>query len=399
VNAFGPPRVLNIADLRELARRRMPRIVFDYLDGGAEAEVTLRDNCCVFDEVWLRPRGAVAVPAVSVETSLMGLRLSVPFVLAPIGSTRLFFPRGEVVAARAAGACGTAYALSTLSGTPLEEVRAASAGPLWYQLYLVGGREVASAAVLRAKAAGYSALMVTIDTPVAGFRERDFRNGIKELLSGNPIKVLRHLGQFLVRPRWLAGFVADGGMMRFPNVILPGTGPMQYADVSVALEESVVTWADLRWIRDLWNGPVVIKGVLTEEDARRAADEGAAAIVVSNHGGRQLDGVSSTLRALPEIVAAVGHRVEVLLDGGIRRGSDVVKALCLGARAVLVGRAYAYGLGAGGQPGVSRALDILQVDMLRTLKLLGCASISELDASYVDVPREWPRRCRPAPPS
>ncbi len=391
MSALGPPHVLTIADLRERARRRMPRVVFDYVDGGAEGEITLRENCSVFDELTFRPRGAVELPELDLSTRIAGERLAVPYVLAPVGSTRLFYPHGEELAARVASDLGTAYTLSTLSGTRLEEVRAAAPGTLWYQLYLVGGREVASAAIVRARAAGLKALVMTIDTPVSGYRQRDLRDGTKELLSRNPIRMFPHVWQFLARPAWLARFFADGGLMSFPNVILP-SGPMPYADVGVALEQSVVTWADLRWIRELWDGPLIIKGVLTAEDARRAADEGATAIVVSNHGGRQLDGVSATLRVLPEIAAAVGDRLDVLFDGGIRRGGDIVKALCLGARAVLVGRAYIYGLGAGGGPGVARALEILHADLVRTMRLLGCAKTPDLDASYLDVPVSWPRR-------
>jgi L-lactate dehydrogenase (cytochrome) len=205
--------------------------------------------------------------------------------------------------------------------------------------------------------------------------------------------MLPFIFQFLARPRWLISYLGDGGLMSFPNIVLPD-GPMPYADVAAALEQSMVSWQDLRWIRDAWKGPVIIKGVHTADDARRALDEGAEAIVVSNHGGRQLDGVAATIRTLPEVVAAVGNRIDVLLDGGIRRGSDVVKALCLGARAVLVGRAYAYGLGAGGGDGVSRALEILRTDIVRTLTLLGIESTAALDGSSVDFPSEW-RRERP----
>jgi L-lactate dehydrogenase (cytochrome) len=201
--------------------------------------------------------------------------------------------------------------------------------------------------------------------------------------------MLPFVGQMLSRPGWLAGFLADGGLMNFPNVVLPGQGPMPYADVGAALEQSSVSWTDLRWIREAWSGPIVIKGVHTGEDARRAVDVGADALVVSNHGGRQLDGVAATLRVLPEIVNAVSGQIEVLLDGGVRRGSDIAKALCLGARAVLVGRAYAYGLAAAGGSGVARAIDILRTDLIRTLKLLGCESVSGLNRSYVDVPAEW----------
>ena len=386
-----PPRVLNIEDLRRAAKRRLPRVVFDYIDGGAEAELTLRTNCRAFGAVTFRPRCAVATPACDLRTTVLGTPLSMPLILAPVGSSRLIYPRGEEVAACAAGAAGIAYALSTLSGCRLEDVAAASKGPLWYQLYLVGGRDCALSAIERARVAGFSALVVTIDTAVAGMRERDFRNGVKELLSGKLGPMLPFVGQLLTKPRWLMSFLADGGLMKFPNVVIPGEGPMTYADVTTALEQSMVSWQDLRWIREAWNGPVVIKGVHTGDDARRAVDAGADALVVSNHGGRQLDGVAPTLCMLPEVLAAVDDRIEVLLDGGIRRGSDIVKALCLGARAVMAGRAYAYGLGAAGEPGVARAVEILRADLVRTLKLLGCASIAELDQSYIDVPADWPR--------
>src|SRR6266498_3822717 len=387
-----PPRVINIEDLRRAAKRRLPRVVFDYIDGGAEDERTLRANCHAFEEVTFRPRCAVATPACDLHVSVLGASLSMPLILAPVGSSRLMYPRGEEAAAGAAGAAGIAYALSTLSGCRLEDVAAKSKGPLWYQLYLVRGRDCALSAIERAKAAGFSALVVTIDTAVAGMRERDLRNGVKELLSGKLGSMLPFVTQLLIKPRWLAGFLADGGLMKFPNVVLPGKGPMLYADVTAALEQSVVTWEDLKWIRQAWSGPIVIKGIHTGDDARRAADTGADALVVSNHGGRQLDGVAPSLRMLPEVLAAVGDRFEVLLDGGIRRGSDIVKALCLGARAVLVGRAYAYGLGAAGEAGVVRAIEILRADLIRTLKLLGCASIAELDRSYVDVPADWLRK-------
>jgi L-lactate dehydrogenase (cytochrome) len=220
-------------------------------------------------------------------------------------------------------------------------------------------------------------------------RERDFRNGMKELVSGGIFEKLPFLPNILSHPRWLAGFLADGGMPALPNVVIPGKGPMALVDVAAALAASTVTWADLKWIRELWRGPIMVKGVLTADDARRSVDEGAAAISVSNHGGRQLDCVSPSLRALPEVVKAVHGQIEILLDGGIRRGTDVVKALCLGARAVLCGRAYAYGLAAGGEAGVDRAIEILRTDVDRTLRLLGCASVQELDRSYVDVPRNW----------
>jgi isopentenyl diphosphate isomerase/L-lactate dehydrogenase-like FMN-dependent dehydrogenase len=387
--AVQSPRVVSIADFRPAARRRIPKAVFDYLDGGAEDEVTLRENCRVFDDITFRPRHAVFEPDCDLRTRVLGLDLSVPFLLAPVGYSRLMHPGGEVVAARAAGNAGTAYILSTISGHKLEDVKAGSKGPVFYQLYLMGGRAAAEAGIERARAAGFSALVVTIDTPVSGIRERDYRNGMKELISGGPFEKLPYLPQILSRPGWLIQFLLDGGIPSLPNIVVPGRGPLPLVDVASALAESAVTWGDFKWIRDHWRGPIVVKGVLTGDDARLAIDHGAAAISVSNHGGRQLDGVPAALRALPEVVKAVNGQAEVWMDGGIRRGTDIVKAICLGARAVLCGRAYAYGLAAGGEAGVVRAIEILRTDLERTLRLLGCRSVAELDRSYVNVPKSW----------
>jgi isopentenyl diphosphate isomerase/L-lactate dehydrogenase-like FMN-dependent dehydrogenase len=336
------PRVVCIEDLRPLARRRVPKAVFDYLDGGAEGEVTLRENCRAFEEVTFRPRHAVAISECDLRTRVLGFDLALPFLLAPVGYSRLMHSGGEVAAARAAGKAGTAYILSTISGHKLEDVKAGSSGPVFYQLYLMGGRAAAEAVMERARVAGFAGLVVTIDTPVSGIRERDYRNGMKELISGSLLEKMPFLPQILSRPGWLISFLLDGGLPALPNVVIPGQGPMPLVDINAALARSAVTWADLRWIRDCWRGPIVIKGVLTGDDARRAIDAGAAAISVSNHGGRQLDGVPASLRALPEVVAAVNGQVEVWMDGGIRRGTDIVKALCLGARAVLCGQNESY---------------------------------------------------------
>lgn len=387
--AVESPRVVCIADLRPVAERRIPKSVFDYLDGGAEGEVTLRANCRVFEDISFNPRHAVASLECNLRTQVFGLDLAVPFLLAPVGYSRLMHPGGEVVAARAAGNAGTAYILSTISGYKLEDVKAASSGPVFYQLYLMGGRGASEGAIERAKKAGFSALVVTIDTPVSGIRERDYRNGMKELITGGVLAKIPYLPHILSRPGWLVQFLLDGGLPSLPNVVVPGKGAMGLTDVSAALAESAVTWADFKWIRELWKGPIVVKGVLTAADALLAIDHGAAAISVSNHGGRQLDGVPASLRVLPEVVRAVNGQVEVLMDGGIRRGTDIVKALCLGAKAVLCGRAYAYGLAAAGEAGVNRALEILRTDLERTLKLLGCTSVAALDRSYVNVPRTW----------
>jgi isopentenyl diphosphate isomerase/L-lactate dehydrogenase-like FMN-dependent dehydrogenase len=390
--SISSPHVVNIEDLRRRAQRRLPRAVFDYLDGGAEGETSLRENNRAFESLTFRPRNAIAVPQCDLRTKVLGAELSFPAILAPIGYSRLIHPGGECAASRGAGAAGTAYILSTIAGHKLEDVRAASTGPVWYQLYLVGGRAAAEAALDRAWKAGFSALFVTIDTGTAGMRERDIRNGTGQLMGGNWLGMIPYLSQFFTRPGWVASYLIDGGLHKLPNVVIPGQGPMALIDVAAALADSVVTWQDFHWLREVWPGPIVAKGVLTGDDARRAIDVGAAGVVVSNHGGRQLDGVSSTLRVLPEIVKAVNGQIEVLVDGGVRRGGDIVKAICMGARAVLVGRAYAYGLAAAGEAGVTRAIEILRADLERTMKLLGCASIGELDQTYVNVPHDWPAK-------
>lgn len=375
-------RAVNIEDLRRLAERRLPRVVFDYLDGGAERELTLRENVRAFEEIWFRPRQAIT-GSCNLGTQVLGSELSFPVLLAPIGYTRLIHAQGELAVARAASRAGIGYVVATFAGHRLEDIKSLTAGPAWYQLYLIGGREVASAGIERARQAGYSALVVTVDTAVSGLRERDLRNGMSELLSRSLRSKLPFLSQFFLRPRWLTSFLLDGGLPRLENVVVPGNGPMPLVDVSSGLSAAAITWSDFRWIHELWPGPLVVKGILTGEDARRAMDHGAAAIVVSNHGGRQLDGVAASIQALPEVVASVDGRAEVLVDGGIRRGSDIVKALCLGARAVLLGRAYGYGLAAAGEEGVACALDIMRSDLKRTLQLLGARRVADLNSSLL----------------
>ena len=387
-SSVTPPQVVNIADLRKLAKNRLPKMVFDYIDSGADREQTLSQNCSAYQEIFFRPRCAVATPTCDLSISVLGEEFQLPFMLAPVGSSRMFYPKGEVVAAGEAGKAGTGYTLSTLSGCRLEDVKKATNYPAWYQLYLLGGRDVALKTIQRAKKAGFSAIVVTIDTPVSGLRERDLRNGTKELLSQNLFKMLPHVSQVITKPCWLMDWLGDGGLMNFPNVELED-GPMGYTEIGPALEQSVVTWDDLEWIREAWQGKIILKGVHIADDAKKAIDLGIDALVVSNHGARQLDSVSPTIRVLPEIVNAVNGQIEVLLDGGIRNGADVVKALCLGANGVLIGRAYAYGLAAAGSFGVARAIDIIRTDILRTMKLLGCDSVTKLDRSYVTIPKEW----------
>jgi isopentenyl diphosphate isomerase/L-lactate dehydrogenase-like FMN-dependent dehydrogenase len=379
------PSIVNISDLRRMARARLPDAVFDYLDGAADDEVTLRDSEQAFREIIFKPRHAVAIAACDLSVTVLGAKLDFPAIIAPIGYSRLIHARGELAASKAAGRAGTGYILSTLSGHTIENVKAQSTSPTYYQLYLAGGRGAAEAAIDRAKVAGYAALFVTIDTPVAGNREKDFRNGMKQLMGRDLLAKLKYLPDILMHPRWLAGFIADGMTRPFPNVVVPGQGPLQAIDVAAALESAQVSWADLKWIRQHWNGPIVIKGVITADDARRSVDEGAAGIVVSTHGGRQLDGVAGSLRVLPGIIEAVKGKTEILFDGGIRRGADIVKAMALGADAVLLGRGYAYGMAAAGEAGIDRAIEIFRADIVRTLKLLGCPSIAALDSSYVSL--------------
>ena len=293
-----------------MAKRRLPKAVFDYLDGGAEGEVTLAENCRAFRDVLFRPRSAVAIGECSLKTHALGHELELPAILAPVGYSRLMHPDGEVAAAHSAGEAGTGYILSTISGHKLEDVKAGTKGPCWYQLYLLGGREAAEGSIDRARRAGFSALVITVDTPVAGLRERDPRNGMKELLGSSLIAKIPFLPNILAHPGWLASFLLDGGVPKLENVVTPGKGPMALLDVGAALASATVTWEDLRWIREVWTGPIVVKGLLTGDDGRRAVDEGAAGVVVSNHGGRQLDSVFPTLRALPEVVAAVKGQAE-----------------------------------------------------------------------------------------
>lgn len=376
-------RAVNIDDVRGLARHRVPRIVFNYIDGGAEAEWTLNENRRAFERVAFRPSQAFAVPSCDLNTRVLGIDLSMPVLLAPVGYLRVMHPGGEIAAARAAGRAGVGLILSTVSGHRLEDVKAASTGPVWYQLYLTGGRAAAESSMRRAMDVGYNVLVITIDSNVIGFREREARDGMEQLLRGSLWSKLPFAPQVLARPRWFARFLLDGGLPDMPNIITPERGVLRVRDAHTAMKREAFSWNDMPWIRALWKGPIIIKGVISAEDAKRSLDNGAAAVVVSNHGGRQLDGVPASFQVLPEVVAAVGGRAEVFMDSGIRRGSDIAKAICLGARAVLCGRAYAYGLAAAGEAGVTRALEILRADLERCLKLLGCSSVSALNESYV----------------
>jgi isopentenyl diphosphate isomerase/L-lactate dehydrogenase-like FMN-dependent dehydrogenase len=384
-----------IEDLRRAARRRLPAALFDYIDGAAEGEVTAAANRAAFEELELRPRMAVRVDRRELRTQVVGEEVALPVLLAPCGFVGLLHPDGEAGAARAAAAAGTVFVASTMSFQPIEEIAAAAPGRTWLQLYTVGGRSATEGLLERARRSGVRVLMPTIDTATSGYRERDLRNGVPQLLASGP-RAPAHLARFALRPRWVLSHLRARRPLALPNVVLEDGRPLRLADVAPELERSAVVWEDLAWLREAWPGPIVVKGVLTGEDARRAVDAGADAVVVSNHGGRQLDGVPAALRALPEVVEALDGRAEVLLDSGVRRGSDAVKALCLGARAVLVGRAYAYGLAAGGEAGVAHAIELLRSGVERTLALLGCASLEELSPAYLQSPVNpltgWPAR-------
>ena len=379
------PRVLNIEELRLRARRRLPRAVYDYLEGGAEGESTVRKNCLAFDELEFLPRFGVANETFDARTTVLGCDLAHPLLLAPCGMLQLFHPDAEIAAARAASDAGIGQVLSSGSSKSLEDVASASSAPLWYQLYMWGGRAAAEAGIERAKAVGYRVLVVTVDTNKQGKRERDIRNNLVGLWGYEITTAIKFMPQLLGHLKWALPFLISRPPADLPNVRPPGQDSLQMADIRAGIgkPETSATWQDLGWISQLWKGPIVVKGILTEEDAVLARDLGASGVVVSNHGGRQLDGVPATIQVLPQIVDAVGDVMEVLLDSGIRRGSDVARAICLGARAVLIGRSYVYGLAAAGQTGVARAIQILCEDFATVSELLGCKSTSELRRALI----------------
>ncbi|QGZ94928.1 (S)-mandelate dehydrogenase [Terricaulis silvestris] len=382
-------RASSVDDLRALARRRLPQVVFDSIDGGAGDETTLRANRSAFEAVMLRPRQANPPASIDTSIELFGDRLLSPILLAPCGSTRVVYPDGERVVAREAARAGVGYVVPHLGGTASEDVAAVSDGVLWYQVYKYGGRDVLEPALKRAWDAGFRVLVVTIDNTRA-LLERDVRNGLDVLLDHDWIEGAPYLPQMLARPGWVLRFLSEGGRRAVPNARLPDGRSMNASDIATLGKQSTsyFNWDDFGWLREAWPGSIVVKGVLTAADAELAVTCGAQGIIVSNHGGRGLDGVAPSLRALPEIVDAVGDAAVVMLDGGVRRGTDVLKALALGARAVLIGRPYLYGL-ASGPAGVARLLTLLQEDLTRSLAGLGCASLDELGSDFVQSPAEW----------
>ena len=371
----------SIADLRRAAKRRLPKAVFDYMDGAAEDEVTLYRNQADFGRYELLPHFLVDVENVDLSTRVLGAAIDVPFILAPTGMSRLFHYTGECAVARAAQKAGTMYSLSSVATTSIEDVAGVSEGPKMLQLYVWRDRGILKDFIRRARASGYTALCLTVDLPRAGQRERDLKNGF----TVPPQIRLSNILDTLVRPDWLWGFLTHP-RMTLENVrdhAIAAENLFSVIDYTTAQFDPSLTWDDMAWMIREWGGPFAIKGILSVEDARRAAETGVSAVILSNHGGRQLDHAPSPISVLPGIVDALGDRVEIILDGGIRRGTDVIKALSLGARAVMIGRAHLFGLGAGGEAGVDRALQLLTAEIIRNMMLVGCTSATELSGKYV----------------
>ncbi len=373
-------RAVNLADVREAARRRLPRPVFDTIDGGSDDEVTLGRNEAAFRDLQVVPRPLVDVTTRTTRTEVLGQPVALPVLLAPTGGARVAHRHAELAVAAAAAARETVYVQSTVTSYALEDVAAAGGGRAWYQLYLPERRSQTPAMIQRVADAGYRALVLTVDTAVFGGRERDRRNG-----TALPIRIRPRLAlQGATRPAWAWDFVRGAVQLPGPwSGSGSGRSSVRATQEQILASPSPVTWADLASVRALWPGPLVVKGVLGPEQCRRLVDEGIDGVVVSNHGGRQLDGVPATIEALPAVVDAVAGRAEVFLDGGVRRGTDVLKALALGARAVMIGRPYLFGLAAGGQAGVERTLDLLHVELDRAMALSGCATVQDVDARLV----------------
>jgi L-lactate dehydrogenase (cytochrome) len=371
----------SIADLRRLARRRAPRAVFDYTDGGAGDEIAMQRSREAYDRIEFRPHVLQDVSEVDATTSILGRPSAAPIVFAPTGFTRMMHTEGEVAVARVAARTGIPYALSTMGTTSIESLAdAAPKGRRWFQLYLWRDREASRDFVTRAHESGYEALVLTVDTPVAGPRLRDVRNG----LTIPPSLSLSTFVDGALHPAWWFDLLTTeplefASLNRFEGTV---------AELVGRLFDPAATIADLVWLRSIWDGPLVVKGILTVEDARAVVDAGADAVVVSNHGGRQLDRSATPLEALPAVVEAVGDRAEVYVDGGVMSGSDVVAAVARGAQAVLVGRAYLYGLMAGGERGVQRAADILLREVSATLALLGVTRVADLRPDHVRIRKD-----------
>ncbi len=374
----------NVDDLRTIAKRRLPGGVFDYIDGAAEDERTLAANAAAFANTGFSPRVLRGLSSIHTSATILGKPSAMPFILAPTGFTRIADPQGELAVARAAARAGVPYALSTLGTRSIEEVRAVSDGRLMFQVYAWRDRGMVKEMVQRAADANYEALMLTVDTAVLGRRERDVRRGFSL-----PPKIgLRTFVDGAVHPAWTLKFVMNEPI-RFANVVGSdkgdGASPVNLSDYINSQFDPALSWADIDWLREQWNGPIIVKGIQSVEDAVHAANIGVEAIALSNHGGRQLDGAPAAFSLVAPVADAVGGRTEIICDGGVRRGSDIVKAVAAGATCAMAGRPYLYALGAAGERGVDRLLQWFHGDMTRTMNLIGCGEVDQLDRSYIDL--------------
>jgi len=376
--------ITNIEDLRQLAKRRVPRMFYDYADSGSWTEATYRANQSDFQDILLRQRVAIDLSRRSTRTRMAGVEVAMPVAIAPTGLTGMYRADGEILAARAAEKFGVPFTLSTMSICSIEDVAAHTTAPFWFQLYVMRDRDFIGRLIDRAKAARCGALMVTLDVAILGQRHKDIKNG----LSAPPKPTLANLLDMLTKPRWGLGML--GTKRRgFGNVLGHVKGVTDMGSLSAWTSQQFdpsLTWADVDWIKKRWGGPLILKGIMDAEDARIATDHGADALVVSNHGGRQLDGAPSSIAALPAIVDAVGSRIEVWMDGGIRSGQDVLKAVALGARGTMIGRPYLYGLGALGEAGVTRCLEIIHKELDLTMAFCGRTDIRDVDGGILLPP-------------
>jgi L-lactate dehydrogenase (cytochrome) len=381
-----PTRCLNAHDFEVAARRRLPRPLYDYIAGGADDEVTMRANSDAFSRYQFAPRYLRDVGKINMRRKVLGCELEWPLLLAPTGMNRLFHPAGEIAVATEAARIGAGYCLSTMATASIEDISAACRGAKIYQLYMLADEQQNLASIDRCKAAGYDAICLTVDTIVAGNRERDLRSG----LTVPPRLSLSSLAHFAMRPKWCARYLA-GGRISLPNVpTIDGGDVSTLAAYFAANMEADITWQKVERLIAHWGGPFAIKGLQTVDDAIAASDVGTSAVIVSNHGGRQLDGASATIDLIADITDALGGRIEVILDGGVRRGSHIVKALAMGATACMTGRPYLYGLAAYGQMGVRRALELLRTETERTMALIGCGSLDDLSRDHIRLAETTP---------
>ncbi len=381
------PVITNIDDLKQLYKRRTPKMFYDYAESGSYTEQTFRENTSDFAKIRLRQRVARDLTNRSTAVSMMGAPVAMPVALAPVGSCGMQSPDGEIKAARAAAAFGVPFTLSTMSVCSIEDVAAHSSTPFWFQLYVMKDEDFVDSIIERARRANCSALVLTLDLQILGQRHKDIKNG----LTTPPKLTLPNIIDMMLKPRWSLGMLATP-RRTFRNIVGHAKGVTDLANLTAWTNEQfdpLLTWDKVRRIRDQWGGKLILKGILDAEDARMAADVGADAMIVSNHGGRQLDGALSSIRVLPSIVKAVGDQTEIYLDSGIRSGQDVLKALALGAKSTFIGRSYIYGLGAMGQAGVTKALEVIHKELDISMALCGVQNASQISREHVLVPADF----------